>query len=246
LTLQRQAGFWIGALALRVASPWLFQDIPLPFIAGFALAYFLDPVADRLERLGLPRLAATLVMLAVALSMVLSVPFWLLAAHFVQLDESDQVHFLGAYKKQLVSVAANYVNDFRTKNGRPPNAEEFWAWMRTQSSNYPGYEQFAFSYQTSPFESALVEQFGAPPREAFVLTFREDDATIVYAPWIGSNGQSYVENADFFTWGSKTTDVAIFSGIALGLSSPAIFVLFAWVRRRGKNQLSEGRQSCNF
>ena len=38
---------------------WLLSRILLPFIAGLVLAYFLDPVADALERLGLPRLAAT-------------------------------------------------------------------------------------------------------------------------------------------------------------------------------------------
>ena len=36
---------------------YMFSDILLPFVAGMALAYFLDPVADRLERLGLSRTA---------------------------------------------------------------------------------------------------------------------------------------------------------------------------------------------
>lgn len=70
MTLQRQAGFWAGALLVLVALLWLFQDILLPFIAGFVLAYFLDPVADRLERMGLPRLAATLVILVAAVAAV--------------------------------------------------------------------------------------------------------------------------------------------------------------------------------
>lgn len=70
MTLQRQAGFWLGALLALAALLWLFQDILLPFIAGFVLAYFLDPVADRLERMGLPRLAATLVILVVAVAAV--------------------------------------------------------------------------------------------------------------------------------------------------------------------------------
>ncbi len=42
---------------------WLLSPILLPFIAGIVLAYFLDPLADALERMGLPRLAATLVIL---------------------------------------------------------------------------------------------------------------------------------------------------------------------------------------
>ena len=41
---------------------WLFvslADIMLPFIAGFAVAYLLDPLVDRLEKIGLPRLLSS-------------------------------------------------------------------------------------------------------------------------------------------------------------------------------------------
>ncbi len=70
MTLQKQAGFWLLALSSFIAIVWLLQDILLPFIAGFVLAYFLDPVADRLERLGLPRIIATLLILSVAIAAV--------------------------------------------------------------------------------------------------------------------------------------------------------------------------------
>jgi predicted PurR-regulated permease PerM len=70
MTLQKQGSIWLVALLAFVGSLWLLQDILLPFIAGFVLAYFLDPVADRLENLGLPRIVATLVILSVAVSAV--------------------------------------------------------------------------------------------------------------------------------------------------------------------------------
>ena len=66
MTAQRQVIFWIAALAVSLIFFWYLQDILLPFIAGFVLAYFLDPVADRLERAGLPRLAATSFIIASA------------------------------------------------------------------------------------------------------------------------------------------------------------------------------------
>ncbi len=65
MTLQKQLGFWFVALAAAIALLWLLGDIMLPFIAGMVLAYFLDPVADMMERWGLPRLAATSIILAV-------------------------------------------------------------------------------------------------------------------------------------------------------------------------------------
>jgi len=70
MTLQRQIGFWIGALLFAVLVLWLLSPILLPFLAGLALAYFLDPVADWLERRGLPRLAATTVILIAAVMVV--------------------------------------------------------------------------------------------------------------------------------------------------------------------------------
>lgn len=67
MTLQKQFGFWLAALAATVLLLWLLGEIMLPFIAGLVLAYFLDPVADALERWGLPRLAATGIILALCI-----------------------------------------------------------------------------------------------------------------------------------------------------------------------------------
>lgn len=60
---KRQIVFWIGAAIVFGLFLYLFASILLPFIVGMTLAYFLDPVADRLERLGLSRMVATLTIL---------------------------------------------------------------------------------------------------------------------------------------------------------------------------------------
>ena len=52
MTLQRQVTFWLIAFLVLILVLWLLSPILLPFIAGLVLAYFLDPVADALERLG--------------------------------------------------------------------------------------------------------------------------------------------------------------------------------------------------
>jgi predicted PurR-regulated permease PerM len=63
VALRRQALFWGTAMVLLILFLYVFSGILLPFVAGMALAYFLDPVADRLQRLGLSRLMATIVIL---------------------------------------------------------------------------------------------------------------------------------------------------------------------------------------
>lgn len=65
LPWQKPLVFWLGALALFGLGLYVFSGILLPFVAGLALAYFLDPVADRLERIGFSRLWATVVILGV-------------------------------------------------------------------------------------------------------------------------------------------------------------------------------------
>ena len=59
MTFQRQALFWLAALCLFCLFVYVFRSVLAPFVAGMALAYFLDPVADRLERMGFSRLWAT-------------------------------------------------------------------------------------------------------------------------------------------------------------------------------------------
>jgi predicted PurR-regulated permease PerM len=63
MTLQRKIGFWVAAFATFGVLVYLLRDVLMPFAAGLVLAYLLDPLADRLERLGLGRLGASLVIL---------------------------------------------------------------------------------------------------------------------------------------------------------------------------------------
>ena len=61
--LKRQALFWLGAALIFILFVYVFRSVLLPFVAGLALAYFMDPVADFFERRGLSRMASTIVIL---------------------------------------------------------------------------------------------------------------------------------------------------------------------------------------
>ncbi len=63
MLVKRQVAFWAAALAGFIAALWLLRDILLPFVAGLVLAYLLAPVTDRLERLGLKRVLAALLII---------------------------------------------------------------------------------------------------------------------------------------------------------------------------------------
>lgn len=61
LPTQKQFQFWGIFAAIFVFLLWALGDVLTPFLLGGAIAYFLDPVADRLERWGLSRVMATVV-----------------------------------------------------------------------------------------------------------------------------------------------------------------------------------------
>jgi predicted PurR-regulated permease PerM len=70
LPIREQAKYWGAAALLFFLVLWAMGDVVLPFVVGGALAYFLDPVADRLERLGLSRVLATAIITAAAILVI--------------------------------------------------------------------------------------------------------------------------------------------------------------------------------
>jgi predicted PurR-regulated permease PerM len=67
MSFERQVKFWLVALAVLVAALWLLSDILLPFIAGAALAYLLDPLVRRLDRFGINRAVSALAIIVLVI-----------------------------------------------------------------------------------------------------------------------------------------------------------------------------------
>jgi len=79
MRVEKQLWFWLTALALFIGAIALLKDILLPFIAAIVMAYFLSPIADRLQGVGVNRLLAAILIVGVvavliALALVLLVP----------------------------------------------------------------------------------------------------------------------------------------------------------------------------
>ncbi len=71
MILHPQVRFWLTVLGLFVLLAWLLSSVLLPFVAGLALAYFLNPVTTRLEHWGMKRLVASLIVIACAILVLL-------------------------------------------------------------------------------------------------------------------------------------------------------------------------------
>ncbi len=84
----KQILFWLSAALLLILAVLLLKAILLPFVAGIVIAYFLNPIADRLDSWGLGRVGASvLIVLAVGVVVVAALVFLLplLAAQLQQL-----------------------------------------------------------------------------------------------------------------------------------------------------------------
>ena len=105
LPVKDQIKYWTIAASILLIFLWLLGDILLPFVLGAAIAYLLDPIVDRLERLGTGRVLGTILILMAAF-FVLFFIFLLLIPLVI-----DQFRLLAAAAPDLVtSVQALVLN----------------------------------------------------------------------------------------------------------------------------------------
>lgn len=74
LPVKTQLQYWGIAAAMFFVILWFLGDVILPFVLGGAIAYFLDPVADRLEKTGFSRAIAvtTITLVAILIFVVMA------------------------------------------------------------------------------------------------------------------------------------------------------------------------------
>lgn len=139
MKVDRQLRFWLVVLVVALLLVYLLSSILLPFVAGMAIAYFLDPLADRLERRGAPRwLATTLVLLffvLVAASAVLVVVPIIQAqvADFTEAwpryEQALRARVMPAVERLLGQLTDREVEDLRTAAGE--RAGQAVSWLGT-------------------------------------------------------------------------------------------------------------------
>ncbi|MSO66004.1 MAG: AI-2E family transporter [Alphaproteobacteria bacterium] len=70
MSLKSQLLYWAAFTVAVGILVYLLRSVLLPFAAGLAVAYFLDPAVDRVERLGITRTLATMAITALFFSLV--------------------------------------------------------------------------------------------------------------------------------------------------------------------------------
>ena len=117
MPLQRQIALWaIAACVIAVVIDTLGSGLA-PFAVGIAVGYLLNPVADRLQRAGLSRLAASLIILLAFVGVVALAGVTLVPALLRQIAQFSTK--LPGYVETLQTLAANKGSELLTRYGGP-------------------------------------------------------------------------------------------------------------------------------
>jgi predicted PurR-regulated permease PerM len=92
-------------MALVAMLVVLLREILLPFVAGFALAYLLDPLANRLERFGMNRAAATVLILGLFILGVITL--LMVAVPIVGAEIAALIENLPVYIKRVQALVVD-------------------------------------------------------------------------------------------------------------------------------------------
>jgi predicted PurR-regulated permease PerM len=107
VNVRQRFAFWIGGLVVFLLLLYLLRSVLLPFVAGMAVAYFLDPVVDRVQGWGASRTVATGLITALFFSVVIVA--LLLLAPLIQLQITG---FLAALP-QAFDTVVTYLEPLR-------------------------------------------------------------------------------------------------------------------------------------
>lgn len=100
LTLRNQVLAWVGFFIAAILLLWLFRSILLPFVVGGALAYLLNPLVNLLQRWGINRPWASMLVLALVLLLIISL--------FLAI-----VPLVAAQGASLISLLPGYITDLQ-------------------------------------------------------------------------------------------------------------------------------------
>jgi predicted PurR-regulated permease PerM len=102
----RNLWFWLAIVLGFFIFIYLIRSILLPFVLGMATAYFLDPAGDKLQRLGLSRTNATLLITVLFFSLILLVTMLVAPLLISQMTDLIAVipDYVAQFERDIVPV----------------------------------------------------------------------------------------------------------------------------------------------
>ena len=131
LPIQNQALYWSLAGSILLMLLWFLDDVLLPFVLGAALAYLLDPIADRLQARGLSRIMSVLIISVTVLIVLLPVAIFILNTIINQASALASINFstekVAEIEARLKSILPSVVSETLDLQRSLTQFEEFLA-----------------------------------------------------------------------------------------------------------------------
>lgn len=122
--IYRDAIMWLGFLVLFGIFVSTFKSVLLPFVAGVVIAYFLDPVVDRFERMKLSRTLSVAIVLCLVILVVVPIAFLLISSINNQIIKFIEVlpEYAASFSEKVQPVLANIIDKFTDEDIKSINA----------------------------------------------------------------------------------------------------------------------------
>jgi predicted PurR-regulated permease PerM len=143
ITMNYALRFWLLLLAALMGFLWLFKPVLLPFLAGIAIAYFLEPLVSKLEERKVPRWAGALIVLTgfLLILVVIVLLLWPLLNHqFVALLNSLP-EYIGNIREHYLPWAQDWLARFspedvdKIRDAATQSAGDVAAWLSQTAKN---------------------------------------------------------------------------------------------------------------
>ncbi len=131
--------FWCFAFIAVTAILFLFRTVLMPFVAGMFIAYLLDPLATRLQRIGLNRLGASLVILVLFIVLIITMLVFALPPLTAQM--TSLLEKLPLYAARLQALAIEQGGPMLERIAGPGAMQDFEKYLGNtvgQLVNYVG------------------------------------------------------------------------------------------------------------
>lgn len=105
---------WVGSVLLATLFVYMTRGVLLPFLAGLAIAYFLDPVADRFETWKVPRGIASAIVITLFFMLIVGVvlAFWPILQSQLSAVSEQLPQTLANFRPWLNQFLATLVDDY--------------------------------------------------------------------------------------------------------------------------------------
>ncbi len=136
-TTKQNLMFWGGLFLALIVALFVFRGVLMPFIAGLVIAYLLDPFATKLQKLGLNRLGASLLILVIFVLLVITILVFAVPQLTNQM--SSLLEKLPGYATRLQVLAIEQGGPLLEKIGGKTALQDFESSMRNVLSQLISY-----------------------------------------------------------------------------------------------------------